>query len=101
MAKFGLIRRVWTPLRAGFPSSAANGADTSNDDEDEWDYNTMFSTRSELNTISAIENVKEIEYVQASCPESRKPGADIASHFITRELLGFVHVEQTPKQRLI
>ena len=42
MAKFGLIRRVWTPLEAGFPScSAANGADTSNDDEDEWDYNTM------------------------------------------------------------
>ena len=61
MAKFGLIRRVWTPLKAGFPScSAANGADTSNDDEDEWDYNTMFSTRSELNTIAAIENVTEI-----------------------------------------
>ena len=59
MAKFGLIRRVWTPLRAGFPSSAANGADTSNDDEDEWDYNTMFSTRSELNTIAAIENARD------------------------------------------
>ena len=61
MAKFGLIRRVWTPLKAGFPSySAANGADTSNDDEGEWDYNTMFGTRSELNTIAAIENVTEI-----------------------------------------
>ena len=47
----------------GFPScSGANGADTSNDDDDEWDYNTMFSTRSELNTIAAIENVTEIEY---------------------------------------
>ena len=64
MARFGLIRRVWTPLKAGFPScSSANGADASNDDEDEWDYNTMFSTRSELNTIAAIENVTEIEYL--------------------------------------
>ena len=72
MAKFGLIRRVWTPLKAGFPScSAANGTDTSNDDEDEVDNNTMFSTRSELNTIATIENVTEIEYVQARCPESR------------------------------
>ena len=63
MAKFGLIRRVWTPLKVGFPSfPAANGADTSNDDEDEWDCNTMFSTRSERNTIAAIENVTEIEY---------------------------------------
>ena len=66
MAKFGFIHRVWTPLKVGFPSCpAANGADTSNDDEDEWDHNTMFSTRSELNTIAAIKNVKEIEYVQA------------------------------------
>ena len=88
MAKFGLIRRVWTPLRAGFPSSAANGADTSNDDEDEWDYNTMFSTRSELNTIAAIENITEIEYVQARCPESRKPGADIALRFHTQRIVG-------------
>ena len=38
-------------------AAAANGADTSNDDEDEWDYNIMFSTRSELNKIVAIENV--------------------------------------------
>ena len=61
MAKFELIRRVWKPLKAEFPSwSAANGADTSNDDEDEWDYNTKFSTRSELNTIAAIANVTEI-----------------------------------------
>ena len=61
MAKFGLIRRVWTPLKAGFPNCcAANGANTSNDDEDEWDYNAMFSTRSERNTIAAIENVTEI-----------------------------------------
>ena len=93
--------RLWTPLKAGFPScSAANGADTSNDDEDEWDYNTMFSTRSELNTIAAIENITEIEYVQARCPESRKPGADIASRFIPRELLGFVHVGQTQNNTL-
>ena len=64
MAKFGLIRRVWTPRKPGFPSCpAANGAETPNDDEDEWDYNTMFSTRSELNTIAAIENVTEIEYL--------------------------------------
>ena len=62
MAKFGLIRRVWTPLKVGFPSCpAANGADTSNHDEDEWDYDTMFSTRSELDTIAAIENVTKIE----------------------------------------
>ena len=89
MAKFGLIRRVWTPLKAGFPScSAANGADTSNDDEDEWDYNTMFSTRSELNTIAAIENVTEIEYVQARCPESRKTGAGTASRFHTQRIIG-------------
>ena len=55
MAKFGLIRRVWTPLKVGFPGRpAANGADTSNDDEDEWGYNAMFSTRSELDTIAAI-----------------------------------------------
>ena len=65
-AKFGLIRRVWTPLKVGFPCCpAANSADESNDDEDEWDYYTMFSTRSELNTIAAIKNVTEIEYVQA------------------------------------
>ena len=62
MAKFELVRRVWTPLKVGFPSfPAANGADKSNDDEDddedEWNC-TMFSTRSELNTIGAIENVK-------------------------------------------
>ena len=64
-AKFGLLRRVWTPLWVGFLGCpAANGADKSNDDEDEWDY-TMLSTRSELNTIAAIENVIEIEYVQA------------------------------------
>ena len=63
ITKFGLIRRVWTPLKAGFPSfPAANGADTSNDDEDEWNCNTMFSTRTELNTVAAIENVTEIEY---------------------------------------
>ena len=60
-AKFGLLRRVWTPLKVECPSCpAANGADKSDDDEDEWDYNTMFSTRSELNTIAAIENVTEI-----------------------------------------
>ena len=101
MAKFGLIRRIWTPLKAGFSScSAANGADTSNDDEDEWDYNTMFSTRSELNTIAAIENVTEMEYVQARCPESRKTGADIASRFNTQRI-GFVHVEQTQNLHLI
>ena len=89
MAKFGLIRRVCTPLKAGFPScSAANGADTSNDDEDEWDYNTMFSTRSEFNTIAAIENDTEIEYVQARCPESRKPDADLASRFHTQRIVG-------------
>ena len=80
MAKFGLIRKVWTPLKAGFPScSAANGADTSNDDEDAWDYNTMFSTRSELNTIAAIENVTEVRVRTGTyCPESRKTGADVA-----------------------
>ena len=77
------------PLKVGFPSCfAANGADTSNDDEDEWDYNTMFSTRSELNTIAAIENVTEIEYVQARCPESRKTGAGIASRFHTQRIVG-------------
>ena len=65
-AKIGLIRRVWTPLNVGFPSCpAANGADKPNNDEDEQDYNTMFSTRSELVTIAAIENLAEIEYVQA------------------------------------
>ena len=53
------------------------GADTSNDYEDEWDDNIMFSTRSEVNTIAAIENVTEIEHVQARCPESRKTDADI------------------------
>ena len=37
MSKFGLIRRVWTPIKVGFPTcSTVNGADTSNDDEDEW-----------------------------------------------------------------
>ena len=60
IALFGLIRRVWTPLKVGFPSCfAANGADTSDDDEDKWDCNTMFSSRSELNTIAAIENVRD------------------------------------------
>ena len=89
MAKFGLIRRVWTPLKVGFlRCPAANGADTSNDDEEEWDYNTMFSTRLEVNTITAIENVTEIEYVQARCPESRKTGADIASRFHTQRITG-------------
>ena len=80
MAKFGLIRRVWTPLKVGFPSCpAANGVDTSNDDEEEWDYNTMFSTRSELNTIAAIENVTEVRVRTGTyCPESRKTGADVA-----------------------
>ena len=88
-AKFGIIRRVWTPLKVGFPSfPAANGADTSNDDEDEWDYNTMFSTRSELNTIAAIENVTGIEYVQARCPESRKTGAEKASRFHAQRITG-------------
>ena len=79
-AKFGLIRRVWTPLKVGFPSfPAANGADKSNEDEDEWDYNTMFSTRSELNTIAAIENVSEVRVRTGKyCPESRKTGADVA-----------------------
>ena len=57
-------------------------------DRDEWDYNTMFSTRSELNTIAAIENVTEIEYVQARCPESRKTGAGIASRFHTQRIIG-------------
>ena len=89
MAKFGLIRRVWTPPKVGFPSySAANGVDTSNDDEDEWDYNTMFSARSELNTMAAIENVTEIEYAQARCPESRKTGADVSSRFHTQRIIG-------------
>ena len=58
------------------------------DDENEWDYNTMFSTRSELNTIAAIENVTEIEYVQARCPESRTAGADIASRRHTQRIIG-------------
>ena len=48
----------------------------------------MFSTRSELNTIAAIENVTEIEYVQARCPESRKTGVDIASRFDTQTITG-------------
>ena len=88
MAKFGLIRRG-TPLKVGFPSCfAANGADTSNDAENEWDYNTMFSTRSELNTIAAIENVTEIEFVQARCLESRRTGADIALRFHTQRIIG-------------
>ena len=90
MAKFGLIRRVWTPLKVGFSScSAANGADTSNDDEDEWDYNTKFRTRSELKTIAASSNVTEIECVQARCPESSKTGADIASRFHTQRITRF------------
>ena len=89
MAKFRFIRRVWTPLKVGFPTGpAANGADTSNDDEDEWDYHTMFSSRSELNTIDAIENVIEVEYAQARCPKSRKTGADIASRFHTQRITG-------------
>ena len=89
MAKFGLICRVWTPLKIGFPScSAVNGADTSNDDEDELYYYTVLSTRSELKTIAAIENVTEIEYVQARYPESRKTGADIASRFHTQRIIG-------------
>ena len=87
MVNFGLIRRVWTPLKVGFPScSAANCADTSNDDKDEWDNNTKLSTRSELNTIAAIVNVTEIEYVQARCPKSRKNGAGIASRFHTQRI---------------
>ena len=64
MAKFERIRRVWRPLKVGFPSCpAVKCAEKSNDDEDEWDYNNMFSTRSEPNTIDALENVTEIEYV--------------------------------------
>ena len=103
----GLDGQVWTypqgldATQGGFPScSAANGADTSNDDADEWDYNTMFSTRSEINTRAAIDNVTEMEYVQARCPESRKTGADIASRFNTQRI-GFVHVEQTQNLHLI
>ena len=91
----GLEGQVWTypqgldATRGRVPScSAAIGADTSNDDEDEWDYNTMFTTRSEPNTIAAIENVTDIEYVQARCPESRKTGAGIASRFHTQRIIG-------------
>ena len=87
MAKFGLIRRVWTPLKAGFPScSAANGADTSNDDEDEWDYNTMFSTRSELNTIAAIENVRDRVRTGTLSRESQNWSR--ASRFHTQRITG-------------
>ena len=43
----------------------------------------MCSTRSELNTIAAIENVTEIEYVQAR-QKSRKIGADVASRIHTQ-----------------
>ena len=57
----------------GFPSfPAANGADKSNEDENEWDYNTMFSTRSELNTIAAIENVRDRVRAGTYCLESQK-----------------------------
>ena len=60
-AKFELLHRGWTPLKAGSPGwPPANGANKSNDDEDEWDYDTMCSSRSDLNTIAAIENVTEI-----------------------------------------
>ena len=63
---------VWTPLKAKFPCChPANGADKPNDDEGEWDYNTMFSTRAELNTIAAIENVTEISVRTGTSRESK------------------------------
>ena len=102
MAKFGLIRRVWTPLKVGFPScSAAPGADTSNDDEDEWDYNTKFSTRSELNTIAAIAYVRDRVRTGTLSRESQNWCRHSVTISYPEILLGFVHVEQTQKQRLI
>ena len=56
-----------------------NGANKSNDDEDEWDYDTMLSTRSELNTIAAIEHVTDRVRTGTYCRGSRNTGADVAS----------------------
>ena len=56
-----------------------NGANKSNDDEDEWDYDTMLTTRSELNTIAAIEHVTDRVRTGTYCRGSRNTGADVAS----------------------
>ena len=94
-----LLRRGWTFIMVRCPSCPpSNGANKSNDNDNEWDYDTMCSTRSYLNSGATIENVTEIRAcTRGSSRESIKlVHAELSQlRMIPKHLMVFVPVEET------